>query len=168
MKKLLSVIMVFALALSLMPRIIITVYAEQSGDYSYTVSESKATITDYLGDEQNLDILDTLGGYPVTSIGDYAFSLCGGLTNITIPDSITSIGKYAFKLCSGLTSITIPKNVTSIGDVPFWGCESLTEIFVNSFNTAYSSYDGALFNKTKTILYQYPKGKSGSFAIMPV
>ena len=51
----------------------------------------------------------------VTSIGNYAFQGCNGLTSITIPDSVTSIGDYAFSGCSGLTSVTIPDSVTSIG-----------------------------------------------------
>ena len=34
----------------------------------------------------------TLGGKPVTRIGDYAFLGCSGLTSITIPISVTSIG----------------------------------------------------------------------------
>ena len=41
----------------------------------------------------------------VTSIGDWAFSDCSGLTSITIPDSVTSIGDRAFFYCSGLTII---------------------------------------------------------------
>ena len=44
----------------------------------------------------------------VTSIGDYAFNGCTGLTSITIPDSVTSIGSDAFSDCTGLTSITLP------------------------------------------------------------
>ena len=32
----------------------------------------------------------------VTSIGEYAFSECSGLTSITIPNNVTSIGSYAF------------------------------------------------------------------------
>ncbi|MDO4995493.1 MAG: leucine-rich repeat domain-containing protein, partial [Bacteroidales bacterium] len=44
----------------------------------------------------------------------------------TIPGSVTSIGDYAFYGCSGLTSITIPSSVTSIGSDAFSGCNNLT------------------------------------------
>ena len=57
----------------------------------------------------------TLGGKPVTSIGEEAFVDCSGLTSVTIPNSVTSIGDGAFIGCSGLTSVTIPNSVTSIG-----------------------------------------------------
>lgn len=62
----------------------------------------------------------------VTSIGDYAFDDCTGLTSIVIPDSVTSIGMEAFNDCTGLTSIAIPNNVTSIGMNAFNGCNALT------------------------------------------
>ena len=57
----------------------------------------------------------------VTSIGEYAFYYCSGLTSVTIPNSITSIGANAFYYCSGLTSVTIPNSVTSIGNGAFYG-----------------------------------------------
>ena len=41
--------------------------------------------------------------YTVTSLGEYAFNGCSGLTSVTIPESVTSIGNYAFEYCSGLT-----------------------------------------------------------------
>ena len=64
----------------------------------------------------------------VTSIGDYAFGGCSGLTSITIPDSVTSIGYYAFSYCSSLTSVIIPNSVTSIGYRAFYECSDLTTI----------------------------------------
>ena len=68
--------------------------------------------------------------YSVTSIGNWAFIDCSGLTSITIPNSVTSIGESAFSECSGLTSITIPNSVTSIGDVAFYSCSGLTSITI--------------------------------------
>ena len=47
----------------------------------------------------------------VTSIGNYAFANCSGLTSVTIGNSVTSIGEDAFSYCRGLTSVTIPNSV---------------------------------------------------------
>ena len=58
----------------------------------------------------------------VTSIGEYAFSGCTGLTSINITNGVTTIGWYAFSGCSGLTSITIPNSVIDIGYKAFSGC----------------------------------------------
>ena len=68
--------------------------------------------------------------YNVTSIGDFAFWRCHGLTSIIIPNSVTSIGEWAFYGCGGLTSITIPNSVTSIGERAFYDCTGLTSITI--------------------------------------
>ena len=70
----------------------------------------------------------------VTSIGDYAFRDCSGLTSVTIPGSVTSIGGSAFYGCSSLTSVTIPNSVTSIGGWAFCGCSGLQEVNFNADN----------------------------------
>ena len=78
----------------------------------------------------HITIPSTLGGYSVTSIGNYAFFNCSGLASVTIPDSVTSIGSSAFSGCSGLTSVIIPDSVTSIGSSAFSGCSGLTSITI--------------------------------------
>ena len=74
----------------------------------------------------------TYGGttYSVTSIGDYAFRYCSGLTSVTIGNSVTSIGEEAFIDCDGLTSVTIGSSVTSIGSYAFTDCYGLTSVTI--------------------------------------
>ena len=67
-------------------------------------------------------------GGSVESIGDEAFSGCTGLTSVRIPNSVTSIGNSAFYECSGLASVTIGNSVESIGDDAFSNCFSLTSV----------------------------------------
>ena len=66
----------------------------------------------------------------VTSIGEFAFQHCDGLTSVTIPNSVTSIKKFAFSYCSGLTSVTIPNSVTSIEESTFCACSALTSVTI--------------------------------------
>ena len=58
----------------------------------------------------------------ITTIGNYAFWNCEGLTEIVIPASVTSIGSGAFESCTSLTEIVISGNVTSIGRYAFLLC----------------------------------------------
>ena len=72
----------------------------------------------------------------VTSIGDYAFYGCTGLTSVDIPNSVTSIGDYAFAGCTGLTSVIIPNSVISDFDnhgiAWFYQCTGLTSVTIGS------------------------------------
>ena len=91
----------------------------------------------YLNGEE---IKDLVIPNSVTSIGNYAFEDCSGLTSVTIPNSVTSIGKAAFSGCTGLTSVTIPNSVTSIGDYAFSNCTGLTSVTIPNSVTSISSY----------------------------
>ncbi len=103
----------------------------------------------------------------VTRIGKYAFYACEGLTDLILPDSLISIGECAFNSCTGLTRFTIPKNVTYIGD-DFLGYNydiygnpyNLTEITVAPENPGFSSADGILYNKDKTMLILCPRSRT--------
>jgi hypothetical protein len=71
-------------------------------------------------------------GEGFTSIGKYAFSGCGKLTNFVIPESVTSIGASAFEGCKGFIQLVVPANVTSLGTSVFKNCSSLTSIQLSS------------------------------------
>ena len=64
----------------------------------------------------------------VTSIDEYAFYQCPGLTSIEIPDNITTIGKGAFHSCKDLLSVKIGTGVSVIEDNTFRSCISLKTI----------------------------------------
>ncbi len=66
----------------------------------------------------------------VTSIGDYAFFGCSGLTSIEFPDGLTAIGDRAFSGCRALASIELPDALTAIGDDTFFSCSGLTSIVI--------------------------------------
>ena len=108
---------------------------DTDGDSELSSSEA-AAVTD-LGtvfiDNKEITVFNELQYFTgISSIGDYAFAHCSGLTSVTIPNSVTSIGSDAFNLCSGLTSITIPNSVTIIGRDAFYGCSSLTSLSIPS------------------------------------
>ncbi len=64
----------------------------------------------------------------VTSIGDYAFYNCSGITEVNLSIGLESIGKSAFYGCTGLTEIEVPNSVTEIGEKAFKGCENLKKV----------------------------------------
>ena len=53
------------------------------------------------------------------------------IKDLVIPSSVTSICDFAFIRCSGLTSVSISKNVMSIGDKAFFVCSELNKVIVS-------------------------------------
>ena len=130
--------------------------------WNYTVSGGKAQvgIGGYNGTRAvststtgAITIPSTLGGNPVTSVKEYAFDGCSGLTSVTIPDGVTSIGENAFRGCDALfDTTTIPDvklvggwavgytsslsgyldltGVRGIADSAFYSCSGLTSVTI--------------------------------------
>ena len=68
----------------------------------------------------------------VKYVGDWVFSECYRLVNITLPDELLVIGGSAFYACTGLKSITIPNSVKYIGGIAFELCENIQTITIPS------------------------------------
>lgn len=123
----------------------------QSGDYFYTKDEEdNVTIFSWHGKDKTLIIPDQLDGYPVTAIGEQAFSselvtevvVPEGvtrihqhafssnylLTKVTLPGSLTPIDRSAFSFCKKLTDINLPEGLIALGEMAFSGCDVLEDI----------------------------------------
>ena len=104
---------------------------EKYGDYYYSVKgDGSVRIGAYTGSAAQVPIPATIGGRPVTAIGECAFRYCTLLTSVTIPEGVTAIESGAFYNCTSLTSVTIPDSVTTIGSSAFLGCSSLTSVMI--------------------------------------
>lgn len=106
-----------------------TEYTE--GHYTYWLQETTLVLrtvdTAISGD---ITIPSTLGGYPVSEIGDRAFINREDITSVIIPDTVKTIGDRAFFGCINMTSITIPDSVTHIKAWAFYDCRSITSLTI--------------------------------------
>ena len=109
----------------------------------------------------------------ITKVPANAFYGCGEITSITIPKGATTIGNGAFYNCAQLSSLSIPNTVRSIGDPShhdiyndntFVACQALDNIEVDSGNKNYTSENGVLYSKDKTVLISYPTA-AGAYEI---
>lgn len=98
--------------------------------YTYTVTDGAATITGYKGTATDLILPETLGGYPVTALGDNAFAYNRKLTSVTIPAGITQIGSNAFGYCSALDTLAVSPDNTVYDSRD--GCNAVIETATNT------------------------------------
>jgi alpha-tubulin suppressor-like RCC1 family protein len=99
-------------------------------DFNSTINNGEVTITGYTGTGGVVEIPATIGGLPVTTIGQNAFQSKSSVTSVVIPNGVTTIMDAAFAGCSGMTAITLPNSLTSIGGYVFDGCSSLQGITI--------------------------------------
>ena len=169
-RRILSMLLLAALVIGLLPQGILSVSADDSMVISYPVEggnlyfeKATGTIADCDDTVTAADIPTQIDGVAVTSIGDNAFRDCNTLQSVTLPDGLKSIGYGAFWECSGLTSVVIPGSVEymdgsafrscfnlesvtimdgviAIGDEAFAGCNSLTSVAIPNSVRAIGPY----------------------------
>ncbi|MBQ2809269.1 MAG: leucine-rich repeat domain-containing protein [Clostridia bacterium] len=116
---------------------------ETVSDYIFMTWEGNYYLMGYPGNEKELTLPDGYKGNNY-KIYQYAFYERGGITKVTIPDSVTEIGYDAFYSCDSLTSVTIPNSVTEIGSYAFGYCDSLTSVTIGNSVTkiGYYAFEG--------------------------
>lgn len=102
----------------------------------------------------------------VVTIGDSAFAGCYGLASVTIPSTVTAIGSAAF-LSTSLSAVAIPSSVTNLGFGSFLQCPNLQAISVDVSNPSYTGSNGVLFNKSQTVIIQFPPANPANNYIIP-
>jgi len=147
---------------------LLTFSAAVQAQFIFITNSGAITITGYTGPSVAVIIPSMTNGYPVTIIGDGAFSAFLGNsspTSLTIPDSVTNIGGGVFDECFGLTNISIGSGASSIGPGTFVDCYQLNVITVDPANSYYSSVNGVVFDKSHSTLIAYPDGLTGAYTI---
>ena len=79
--------------------------------------------------------------------------------------SVTSISSNAFNGSGGLTSVSIPNSVTSLGVGAFYGCNVLRSINLDPMNPNFVFADGILFTKSKSQIIFCLTSKTGKIEI---
>ena len=122
----------------------------------------------------------------VECIGFSAFQYCENLRTVRLPSSIyleddtfmgcveleelinsenmVGISPNALDLCFSLKKLRLGEPAADFSDLSF-GCRNLEEIEVDPSNPDFSSKDGILYNKDKTVLLFCPYGKSGELVL---
>ena len=131
------------------------------GDYAFSGDEYNVC----LDDNMSVPAVDKEGFYiteshasritkadlsSASSVGQYAFALCGQLKEVILGDAIVEIPTYAFASCDSLESIDLSK-VTTIGDYAFQETMKLKSIDLSSAVNVgkYAFVNGAILSDVK-------------------
>lgn len=95
------------------------------------------------------------------NLGYSMFQDCKKLKSVYIPmeSKLALIEDFVFMDCSALESFYIPSSVEDIKQGPWRNCKSLEELKIADDNYNFHVYEGALYNRDRKHLIQYPAGK---------
>lgn len=120
--------------------------------------DGSLTLVGYNGDARDVVIPaftpDAISVSGIAQRDDFSGNVFENVRSITIPHTINSIGTQNDEFSYRNNSILA-------------GCPTLEEIIVDENNSYYSSQDGVLYNKDKTVLLQYPANKSDTSFTIP-
>ncbi|MBR6420484.1 MAG: leucine-rich repeat domain-containing protein [Oscillospiraceae bacterium] len=93
---------------------------ERTGDGVKIVGADEGLVT--------VHIPDKIGAYPILAIGEYAFSKCKNLREVTIDGGVKTLETGAFSECIGLEKISLGDALETVGDGAFYYCGLLREL----------------------------------------
>ena len=166
-KRILFGVLALIMIVTSLPLAGVASFAYTSGNWEYTVSGGEATITAYNGgDVSKLTVPATLGGYKVTTV-KYDIFFCNKFDTVTFSEGIEDIDG-CFMYCE-VKTINLPSTFYTdyFGFCGYYACSNFEKININSSNPYFSSSNGVVFNKDKTVLLEYPDGKKDTSYKIP-
>ena len=137
-KRLLSIVLFFALVCAVLPQLTLPAEAATSGscgdELTWSFDPASGTLTisgyGYMDDFDDRYIFDDDGRLidQIVTIPWKDYS--GQITSVHLPEGLRGIGIKAFQDCTQLRSINIPSDVHYIGMMAFFGCSSLQSIVI--------------------------------------
>lgn len=156
-------------------------------DFEYRIENNEAVITRCgIFDKNTVEVPEQIGEYPVVGLDERSFSCITTIKKIVLPKTIRKIGDKAFYWCSALEeleiqscesigrncfsktklkNIRIPHNTSYIDVSAFLDISTLRNITVDDNNEFFSTENGVLYNKDKSILRFCPQGKTNCITI---
>ncbi len=136
------------------------------GEYVNTGEIDYYTVS--LGGCSDSDIIipDTHAGEPVKYLDSNSFKNNEKVTSFTYNKYIEEINGE-LNNCKNLTRVTLGKSIENINTTAFIGCDRLTNIEVNSGNKSFTSEDGILYSKDKSMIARFPQGKNAVHIDIP-
>ncbi|MEI6752196.1 MAG: leucine-rich repeat domain-containing protein [Paludibacter sp.] len=107
-----------------------------------------------------------------TSIGNSAFSQCAAMKKLTLSNAVSSIGEFAFNSCWGLTTIySCNTTPPTLGSSCFNGVSNVTDVFVPTDEAviAYKAINTTVWTGNKGWILAFPGNiiKKGSISDTP-
>lgn len=156
-------------------------------DFEYRIENNEAVITRCgIFDKNTVEVPEQIGEYPVVGLDERSFSCITTIKKIVLPKTTRRIGDKAFYWCSALEeleiqscesigkncfsktklkNIHIPHNTSYIDVSAFLDIPTLQNITVDDNNEFFSTENGVLYNKDKSILRFCPQGKTNCITI---
>lgn len=156
-------------------------------DFEYRIENNEALITRCgIFDKNTVEVPEQIGEYPVVGLDERSFSCITTIKKIVLPKTIKIIGDKTFYWCSALEeleiqscehigkncfsktklkNIHIPHNTSCIDVSAFLDIPTLQNITVDDYNEFFSTEDGVLYNKDKSVLRFCPQGKTNCITV---
>ncbi len=108
------------------------IFKTPKGELYYTIKDNSVTVTSYSGDDEVLEIPETIEDAKVRAIDKKAFMNTRSLRRVVLPDNIKKLSDWCFSYCKMLTEVEIPKRTLAMGRSPFLGDSKLVKIMPRS------------------------------------